>query len=510
MPASEPATTANTTKVKWWALVLAGLGYAALTAIAFPPFDLGFIVIASPFPLIWAAMRGMDRPLRTAMWASVGVLPLHLYEHHWVMNVSAFGFWPMAAVMAGFAGLFVWTLARVRRNFPRWPLTFVVPVVWTGVEVFRGEIFGTGYPWLLLAHPAIDVPMFAKPAAVIGTYGVSFVVAMICGTGADRRWGTGLNPAYGLGLCAVVMYTSGPLGPRGAGVQEFKIAVVQTNIPQDNKLDWTAEQREKDFARFVELTRAAAAEKPDLIVWPETMFPGTALDESAVRVQREAIETLGANPRLPMYRDALVALQQEVGIPMVVGAIGFDGYRIEEDGERLRMKFDAVRNSVFIVEGGRVRDERYDKLSLTPFGEVIPLVWRWPWLQEKILGFAAGGMSFDLKPGARPVVLTVHTKSGPVALAAPICFEATKPAVCRRIVRAAGATPCLILNLTNDGWFGGFDAGREQHFQIARWRAVELGVPVVRAANTGVSAAIGANGRVIAAGVAGGGPGWMA
>jgi len=88
-------------------------------------------------------------------------------------------------------------------------------------------------------------------------------------------------------------------------------------------------------------------------------------------------------------------------------------------------------------------------------------------------------------------------------IATPICFEATKPALCRWLVRQAGSAPHILINLTNDGWFGAFDAARWQHMQISRWRAVELDTPVVRAANTGVSAAIDARGRVLKAGVDG-------
>src|SRR5205814_4698027 len=88
-----------------------------------------------------------------------------------------------------------------------------------------------------------------------------------------------------------------------------------------------------------------------------------------------------------------------------------------------------------------------------------------------------------------------------VIVATPICFEATKPGLCRRLVSREPDQPRVIVNLTNDGWFGWFDPGRWQHLQIARWRAVELGVPVVRAANTGVSAAIDARGCLMKAGV---------
>jgi apolipoprotein N-acyltransferase len=165
---------------------------------------------------------------------------------------------------------------------------------------------------------------------------------------------------------------------------------------------------------------------------------------------------------------------------------------------------DAVYNSVFLIDRGQVQPGRYDKVGLTPFGEVMPYISAWPRLQDLLLDFGAHGMKFNLSAGTRPQGFRISTSSGPpVAIATPICFEATKPALCRWLINAQGPGPKVIVNLTNDGWFGHFVPGRWQHLQVARWRAVELGVPVVRVANTGVSAAIDARGRLVKSGVEG-------
>jgi apolipoprotein N-acyltransferase len=112
-------------------------------------------------------------------------------------------------------------------------------------------------------------------------------------------------------------------------------------------------------------------------------------------------------------------------------------------------------------------------------------------------------MAFDLSPGPGPKVFTVQGKEVATAIATPVCFEATKPALCRKLVRAAGSSPVVLVNLTNDGWFGTFRPGHLQHLQVARWRCVELGVPMIRAANTGISAAIESTGRLAATGIDG-------
>jgi apolipoprotein N-acyltransferase len=202
---------------------------------------------------------------------------------------------------------------------------------------------------------------------------------------------------------------------------------------------------------------------------------------------------------------------------MLVGAIGYDDvqYAREPDG-RLRRSETASYNSVFSIVAGRVTG-RYDKVHLTPFGEVMPYISAWPWLEQTLLGFAAAGMAFDLSAADEPRVLQVPVARGdpgdfelpdrayqPVRIATPVCFESTDAALCRRLVNLAengSGAPFFIVNPTNDGWFGASDAGREHHLQLARWRAVENAVPVVRAANTGISCAIDHRGRVTARGV---------
>ncbi len=158
-----------------------------------------------------------------------------------------------------------------------------------------------------------------------------------------------------------------------------------------------------------------------------------------------------------------------------------------------------------------MRAERYDKVDLTPFGEVIPYVWRFPALQDKIVSLGAAGMAFNLTPGTAPMTLPVKVRGesgvaavGEVQAAMPICFEGTRAGLCRWLVCDGSRLRApVIFNLSNDGWFGRFTGGREQHLQAARWRCVELGVPMVRAVNTGISAAIDHRGRIMERGPTG-------
>jgi apolipoprotein N-acyltransferase len=190
---------------------------------------------------------------------------------------------------------------------------------------------------------------------------------------------------------------------------------------------------------------------------------------------------------------------------MLVGAIGRAGFTVRE-GPQGGIQFDQRQkfNSVYLINDGRVQPERYDKVRLTPFGETMPYVRLWPWLQDRMLQFGANGMKFDLDFGRQMTVFNVPAASlgRHVRVVTPICFEITIANHVRALAFEHGQRRAdVIASITNDGWFGGWDVAREQHLQAARWRALELATPVVRAANTGVSALIDPRGRVLARGI---------
>lgn len=478
-----------------WGMLILGMAHSVLLAAAFAPVGWWGASLVAAAPLAMVGVLGRDRAKRAALLASIGAIPFWAFEQQWVMAVSAVGYWPLVAYLSLHAGLVVWAVALVTRAWPGLPAVAWLPVVWVGVEFLRGSVLWHGYPWYLVGHPLIDAPGIPGLATVVGAYGVSAWAALVSGAMVDaalrRRVaaGAGISAALALGVFGAFLLPSGESGER------VRIGVVQTNVPQDNKTAWTIEQRERDFVRFVELTLSAAERDPDLIVWPETMFPGTWI---------EPIATDGGEPLVSGFTTALLEVQAETGISMVVGAVGAEGLRVIEDVDGARIEAEREFNSAFVVAGGRVLDERYDKVHLTPFGEVMPYISHWPWLERQLMQVGARGMSFGLSAGEELRVLEAPTAAGRVRVATPICFEATSSWVCRRLVFEGGRRADVIVNLTNDGWFGWFDAGRRQHMQAARWRCVELATPMVRAANTGVSAVIDARGRVLTAGVEGG------
>ncbi len=517
----------------WWCLV-AGLAYGALLTLAWPPMDVWWLAFLAPAPLVLAgefvASKGTSAR-RAGVIAALGSLPFWFLQTRWLINVTPAGYPCLAVYMSIYVGLFVALLARLRRTRPAWALWAVAGPLWVGLEVVRGEFMLTGYPWFLAGHPLVELPVLAAPAALFGAYFVSLLVVTAVASAVSLGWRGSPRSLYAL-LATIALWATLALLARTGDEplqRTLRVAVIQTNLPQSNKMGWPLRDRIRDFTGWLEMTRAAAAPDasgrvPDVIVWPETMFPGEALNPDAVQAISDSgliwpASMFGPDATSGLSCDAfaleLIRVQQELGIPMVVGAIAVDGLRIVRNEGKISLEFAKKFNSAMLISEGRIDPTRYDKHSLTPFGEVIPYAWRFPALQRAVLSLGAGGMSFDLAWGERsgPLVVPLDsagTTSGPptgVRFATPICFEVVRSNLCRRLVHEGEGTdpalPVLLVNLSNDGWFTDYPEGRAQHFQIARWRCVELGVPMVRSVNTGISGAIDARGRVLARGVLG-------
>ena len=434
----------------------------------------------------------------------------------YINAITAAGYVPLCVYLSLYPFLFSWLLAVCRRRLPRVPIALAFPILWVFVELLRCEIVLNGYPWFQLAQPLIESPGLAAPARIGGEYLVSFMVAWVAGAFLDvvasrPRWRRGAV----FFAVALLAFGSAAFSRPHVGDRTMNAGLIQTNLPQSNKIGWTIEERVRDMARWTELTRraAAATPRPQVIVWPETMFPGFFLDADAVRTLRDNGIGLpirradGAPDRVVLagFADQLLGLSLELDVPMLVGGIGVEGLRVSRrDGGGVGLEFDARHNSVFFLEHGRIAAPRYDKMALTPMGEYMPVVGRWKWLQDRLLAFGGNGMAFDLRAGTDPTVFEVTTGHGPVRIVTPICFETTWATQCQLLVGAGGSRRADVLAcLTNDGWFADSDRGREQHLQAARWRCLELGTPMIRAANTGISAAIDQDGRVLKQGVDG-------
>lgn len=491
------------------AAFVAGLMFSLAMMLAFEPFNIWPVVVLAAVPLAWAALHpeiGARRPARTAVFATLGAVPFWAFVGQWVMNISNIGYFPLVAYTAGTTGVGVWLMAAGRRLLPRVPATLLAPVTWTGAEVLRGNVVWDGYPWYQIGHPLIESPMLASPARLLGAYLVSFLVAMLAGAacdvmfGARRRW---VWPAAALGAWAIAIGAATAFGP-GVAASTLRIGVLQTNLPQSVKGDWDLQHRYDDHQRWLEESLAMGSQKPDLVAWPETMYAGWVLDtESWAALQADAPKHPHITQNLTVFRSDLLETQRKLGVPILIGASAYRAFRVVEEGPggEVDFKWDQRFNSAMLLLNGRVELGRYDKMQLTPFGEVMPYISAWPWLERQFLtiGVGAAGMNFDLSAGPNPCVFEIQTRAGRmVRIVTPICFEATIPSICRRLVFEKGQRRAdVIVQMTNDGWFGDFDAGRRHHALCARWRAVELATPLVRVANTGVSCVVGADGALL-------------
>lgn len=491
-----------------WALAAAsGLAFV----LAFPPFYLWPMVVLAPALLAWAALRAKSGK-RLALAVYVTQIAVWLWLDIWIASVTAAGYPAkvlyMSAWAVAFAGI-VRTVGR-HRGLGRLPMTVVVPITWVGLETLRGSILFDGYAWYLLAHPLAELPVLIQTADIGGAYLVSVLVAVLSGAIVDGlRWRSatgGRWTAIGGGLAAVAVW----IGAIGYGAWRMgrtddlregpAVLLIQTNLAQSNKIAWTMEEQRRDVGGFLAQTRRAFAESgraADLIVWPETMLPGFGLDLETLDTQLAY-----GQEDYPLFAKAVFDLSRDLDTPMLIGAASFDGLRVNEEAGR--WEWNEHHNSVYLVEG-TIPTQRYDKVALTPFGEVMPYISRWDWLEERLLSIGAPGMTFDLDAASSPNRLAVTMERGDgggetaLVVGTPICFEDAAPWLCRELVFAEGRRKRaeLLVNLSNDGWFMWWVPGRIQHAQIARFRAVENRVPVLRAVNTGMTVSIDSCGRVV-------------
>ena len=510
MPAPDAPMTARR------AAALAAVS-AVLFGCAYPPVDAWPLVLAAPVPMVLVlAGAGAAHGLRAALpWrvagavAAVGVVKW-LILHWWLFQVTPAGTPGLAAYCTFHELVGLFALVSCARVLPaRVPWAVILPVALGGAEVFRTLVLFDGYPWFRWGHPLIELPVLVQGADLVGELFASLLALSIAGAAVDvlqargeplelrrraRLPGVAVAGAF---LAFAALYGGWRLSQAPAG-QGPGILLVQTNLATSNKVAWTARDQMRDVPSFVELTQRGADDCAKqglpvaLAVWPETMLGGFGLEPETIALQE-------ANGWFPgdVFRRMVSGLSGRIGAPLLVGSPAFIGLRPEGD----RFRWERQFNSAYLVGPGAPPYPRYDKVFLAPFGETMPYISNWDWLERALLSVGAQGMTFDLDRGGEPVRFEVPWQGGAVRVAVPICFEDAMSWVCRDLVYPASAgrerRADLLVNITNDGWYGWFDAGRAQHVQISRFRAIETRTPMVRGANTGRCASIDSSGRLL-------------
>ena len=443
--------------------IAAALG--ALAAFSFAPWH-WLILLAiglSGLLLLLDQATTWRRALLLGWLFGVGhfVVGLHWIAESFEVDAERFGALAIPAVLglsaylASFPALACVATKLLGTRGPGRILVFAA--AWSVAEWFRGTLF-TGFPWNLVAYVWTPYAAPLQAASVLGAYGLGFVTVVLAGLArlmviTEEGVVVTAWPAVALVLGMAVLWGFGELRLANAvdgDVANVRLRLVQAGIPQRDK--WDPALRERIIDRYRELSVAPAAVPYTHIVWPESALPF---------VVSIASEELG-----PAVTDVIPA-----GGALLTGA------------DRRVNRFDGqpvLHNSVVAIDERGAVVAAYDKVHLVPFGEYMPLREVLP-----LHKMTAGTVDFVAGPAR-----TVLSIPGLPLFAPLICYEAIFPSGLREIEGAR-----WLLNVTNDAWFG-TSAGPYQHFEMARMRAVEAGVPLVRAANTGISAVVDAYGRV--------------
>ena len=477
------------------------VGAWPLVAVAVPLLALTVVPAAGSAGAVRASF-----PWRVA--AAVGAVGFAkwLALHWWLFQVTEAGTVALAAYCALHELLALWLLAACARAVPsRVPWAALVPLAFGASEAFRALVLFNGYPWFRWGHPLVEVSALAQCADLGGEVVASLLVLAVGGAAVDFRMaGTRVRAAWpgaalaGAALAAAAGYGAWRLGEAPVG-EGPGVLLVQTNLATSNKVAWAAKDQVRDVPDFAELTLRGAIDSVErgrpvaLVAWPETMLAGHGLEPGTIELQ----ERNGWFPG-DRFRQVVSGLSERTGVPVIVGSAAYLGLR--QDGDRFR--WDRQFNSAYLVGAGPPPYPRYDKVFLAPFGETMPYISNWDWLERALLSLGAAGMTFDLDRGGEPVRFAVPWGSATLRVATPICFEDAMCWVTRELVFPSSGgrqrAVDLLVNITNDGWYGWFDGGRAQHLQLARFRCIETRTPMVRAANTGLCAGIDSSGRVVA------------
>jgi apolipoprotein N-acyltransferase len=462
-----------------WRARLGALAAGVAAALAHPPFGvlaglLGYAV------MLWAIEAPAARRGRAAFFrgwlGGVGYFAVSvcwIVEPFFVDAKTQGWMAPFAlGLVVGGLSLFWGAAAALYRALA--PQGFLRVLVFAGcfaaVEWLRGHVL-TGFPWDLPGESWRAGSAPSQAAAVVGAYGLTWITLAIAASPAlifDTRSRSARALALAAagcalaGLCAFGLVRLGRAPPIPADAPLIRI--VQANIDQKEK--WRPEHLDQIFATYLGLTNASPRAAPAIVVWPEGALPA---------VIDELLE-----PGRP-YAPALTAALSP-GETLFMGA-----NRVEAGADGRPRYFNSLIG--FRREGAGLRVVGvYDKRHLVPFGEYMPLAD----LATKVGFRSLVHMPDDFSAGPKPTPL-----AGWVAppVQPMICYEALFPGVTRAAARRARLRPAWILNVSNDAWFGR-GSGPLQHFNLASYRAIEEGLPMVRATPTGVSAAIDAYGRV--------------
>jgi apolipoprotein N-acyltransferase len=443
-----------------------------LLLLIFPWYDVEWLAWIALVPLL-TATRG--RRLWTAFvggWISgcVAYLGILRWIPHTIINyggaptVISYGILLLLVAYVGvYVGVFTagWTWSV--RAWPHGAM-LVGPALWVALEWIRAQAL-SGFPWASLGYSQYLNRPLIQVAEITSVYGVSFalvlsnvVIAQLLNSALHREWKRMALPCALAACCPAAFWGYGEWRlhqiekPAATIPADLGVALLQGNIAQN--LKWDRASQEAIFSIYRTLTLDVAADPAvDLIVWPEAATPFFFVNDGTFQARQ-------------------LRLAQEAGRPLLFGSPTYT-----RDGNQ-----DVMYNSAFLVGPEATVLGRYDKIHLVPFGEYMPLRRLLFFLDKLVVGIG------DFRSGEAYTVMAMPQGR----FAVLICFEVIFPELVRQF-RRHGAQ--FLVNLTNDAWFG-YSPASYQHLAMVVFRAVENRLPIVRAANTGISAVIDPTGRL--------------
>ena len=461
---------------------LISFGVGSILTLAFAPFNLFIFCPISIviFFLIIDKLDNLKQVFYRSFFYCFGFFVCGIY---WICNsllidvvkygwLIPFAITLIPALMAlYFASLFYIYKLSIKRFSISFTYKKIIlfSIFWLIFEVVRSNLF-TGFPWNLLGYAWLFNINFAQASSIFGVYGMSFFACLISLTPIlfFKKNNNFRNKLFGIFLIFLffanyffgVFYIDKNYQKDLNHLAKFRL--VQANIAQKDK--WQDEEKYQNFQKHIELTNSKPLDGIDVVVWSETSIP-FAVDSSDYAVVQNLL------PAIPL-----------------------DGYLLS-GALRIENKGDGdfkIWNSMFVFNENSVQNY-YDKRHLVPFGEYVPLhkYLSFLFIDDVVDKITGGGSGFSEGEGDKMISLKTHSQNN-ISFNPLLCYEV----IFSREVIDKNKIPDFFVNLTNDSWFG-ISSGPYQHLQTARLRAIEYARPILRVAQTGVSANINHFGQIV-------------
>jgi len=518
---------------RWRVLAMTGLNLTTAVLLTFSFIPWGWWPLAYVALAPWVAALHVGREVKGAVWLG-GITGFVFWAGnlYWLTWITPLGHAAGTLYLSSFWLVAAWGVRTSLRR--RWPCWLALPMLWVALEYARTYLLG--FPWLFLAHSQYARTALIQISDLTGQYGVSFFVAMVNGLATDAAIRIGRPGPAGRGNCVLIgaCVTGASLaGLLGYGYWRLSedtqsegpsIAIIQHSVPRSL---YEEEALDNEASLYYNTTRALLGGEWDLVIWPEGALaaanpdllrtPIHELDHDSLMGLAEWFPPPGElGPGVPdediasrvaevlfIFRkqaDTIGELSKELGCPILTGNSAIRWVDNGTGGEWVLM------NDAMLLDGSGLARWQYSKVNPVPFGEYVPFKRTWPGMYSFLKWFVP--VPKQIEPGRTyGDNFALSREGGQWKLATPICYEGTFARVCRRMVMRDGRKDADILaNLSSDGWFvytrrdgtERMSIEHAQHLVAYCFRAVENRVPVVRAVNTGISASIDSNGRIVA------------